>query len=695
MLTLLIILRMSKQKKIINRELSWLAFNHRVLQEAADPTVPLVERLRFLGIFSNNMDEFFKVRVASVKRMMVNEKLAKRLIGEKPRQLLNSIQQTVIRLQKIFDKTYDDILMQLRKENIFIVNEKQLSPDQRQFVRQYFELKVLPTISPIMLKNVEGFPPLIDKSIYLLVVLKKKKKPKSNEYALIEMFTDVVPRFLVLPGNGAKKFIILLDDVIRACLDRIFSIFGYDHFEAYTIKLTRDAELDIDNDISKSFLEIISTSLTDRERGQPVRFVYDQNIPEELLDYLIREMNLDEDDNLIPGRRYHNFKDYMAFPNIGERHCEYEPTPPLTHPSLKPGKSILDVIRKKDVLIHWPYQKFSHFIDLLREASMDPAVREIKICLYRVAKESKVNYSLINAARNGKDVTAIMELRARFDEKSNIYWSRKLEEEGIKVIFGVPGLKVHSKILHISRKEEGRINHYALVSTGNFHEQNAGVYSDLSLLTCDPRIALEVRKVFDFFENTFKTFNYKHLLVSPLYMRRRLLMMIDREISNALSGHEASIVLKINNLLDEDMIKRLYKAGQAGVKVRLLIRGICSLIPGLPGISENIEARAVIDKYLEHSRIFIFRNKGQEQFYISSADWMPRNLDYRIEVASPIYDPDLQRQIRHYIEVQWNDNVKARLINESGNNPYMPKADGEKSIRSQMELYHLIREGKL
>ncbi|MGC9470618.1 MAG: polyphosphate kinase 1 [Bacteroidales bacterium] len=687
---------MSKTKKIINRELSWLAFNHRVLQEAADPGVPLIERLRFLGIFSNNMDEFFKVRVASVKRMIGHEKEARRIIGEKPRNLMNRIQQTVIGLQKVFDKTYLEIVGQLEKENIFLINETQLSDKHRNFVEEYFESVILPNISPIMLRNVQEFPPLTDKSIYLVVILKRQKKHAAQtEYALIELPTDMASRFLVLPPEKNRKFIMILDDVIRTGLPRIFSIFNFDHFEAYTIKLTRDAELDIDNDISKSFLELISSSVSDRKKGQPVRFVYDKNIPRNLLDYLIREMDLDEEDNLIPGGRYHNFKDYMEFPNTGRTALEYSPTPPLIHPELFPGQSILEVMAQKDILLYYPYQKFSHFIDLLREASMDPAVKTIKICVYRVARVSKVTNALINAARNGKEVTVIIELRARFDEKSNIYWARKLEEAGVRVIFGVPGLKVHSKILQISRREGKSIRHYALVSTGNFHEQNAGVYSDLTLLTSDLRISQEVKKVFDFFENTFKTYTYKHLLVSPMNMRRRLITLIDKEIQHTHAGKPAYIILKINNLVDAEMIKKLYKASQAGVKIKLLIRGICCLVPGLPGISENIEARAIIDKFLEHSRIFIFSNLGKEKFYISSADWMPRNLDHRVEVATPVYDPLLQQQIRNYIDIQWSDNVKNRIINDSQSNPYVVRRPGENKIRAQIKLYEMIRDGSL
>ena len=685
---------MTKQKKLVNRELNWLAFNHRVLQEAADPSVPLIERLRFLGIFSNNMDEFFKVRVATVKRMIGLEKYAKDIIGEKPKKLLAKIQNRVIGLQEQFEVVYDAIRQELEKENIFLINEHQLNDGQRSFVENYFDEKVLPVLSPIMLNHVEQFPALADKSIYLAVRLTSSLPDITKEFALIEIPAQYVSRFLVLPPSGEKKYIILLDDVIRACLYKLFAIFHFDHVEAYTVKITRDAELDIDNDITKSFLEQISRSVSGRKKGEPVRFVYDNQIPDDLLHYLIRHLGLDDDDNIIPGGRYHNFKDFMAFPNLGDPHLEYSKTDPISHPEIKPGKSIINLVSRKDLLLYYPYQKYSHFIDLLREASMDPNVRVIKVCLYRIGQLSRVTNMLINAARNGKEVTVVMELRARFDERSNIYWSRELEEAGVKVIFGIPNLKVHAKIVQISRKENKKIVHYAVVSTGNFHDGNALVYSDLTLFTSDKRITHEVKKVFDFFENTFKRHTYKHLLVSPNFMRRRLISLIENEIVHAKQGRNAYIFLKINNIVDVDMIKKLYKASQSGVKIRLMVRGVCSLMPGVPGLSENIEGRAVIDKFLEHARIFIFCNNNRELFYISSADWMTRNLDHRVEVAAPIYDPELQRQILHYMDLHWKDNVKARIINAEQDNRYYTNKQPDKT-RSQMKLYELLKENKL
>lgn len=681
---------MGKQKIIINREISWLSFNERVLQEASDPAVPLMERIKFLGIFSNNLDEFFKVRVATLKRMIDIGKGSKSLIDESPKVVLNKIQNIVIKQQEKFDKIYRFILNQLKKQNIFIINENQIKPEQENYIKEYFEEKVMPVISPIMLSEVSSFPNLRDKSIYLAVKLTKDSAPKKPEYALIEIPTSDLSRFIVLPAVNDKKYIILLDDVIRYNLSEVFYIFNFDHFEAYTIKITRDAELDIDNDLSVSFLEKISKSVKDRTKGQPVRFVYDSSIAPDLLRYLTRKLKLGKDDNFIPGARYHNFKDFMGFPNIGTRDMEYTSCPPVPHSLILTHNSILDLIASQDLLLHFPYHKFAHFINFLREAAIDPNVKKIKITLYRIAKNSKVIAALINAARNGKEVTVVVELQARFDESTNIYWSKKLEEAGAKVLFGVRGLKVHSKLVSITRVINNQVVNYACISTGNFHEDNARIYSDVFFFTIDKRIALEVQKIFDFFENIYKNYTYRHLLVSPLYMRKRLVKLIDNEIKNARAQHPAYIILKINNLVDSDMIKKLYQANNAGVKIKLIVRGICSLIPGIPGMSENIEAISIVDRFLEHSRIFIFCNNNKELYYISSADWMTRNLDHRIEVACPIYDKNMQKELRIIIDTQLRDNVKARIIDKEQNNEYKTDNSG-KEVRSQIELYNYYK----
>ena len=682
---------MSKEAKIINREISWLSFNERVLQEASDPDVPLIERFKFLGIYSNNQDEFFKVRVATIKRMIDVEKSTGIRNKEKPRHILNEIQEKVLKLNDKFEKTYSILIKELEKHNIFIINEKQLNPEQAWYVRNYFHEHVHSVITPIMLQNVKVFPHLKDYSIYLAIRLSRENPSSESQLAIIEVPTEEISRFIVLPPINKKKYIILLDDVIRFCLDDIFMTFKFDRYEAYTIKLTRDAELDIDNDLSKSFLEKVNESVSDRVKGQPVRFVYDSSMSRDILKYLIRSLGLNDEDNLIAAGRYHNFKDYMKFPNLGGKKLVYKPTPPTPHPMIKPRTSKLDIISKKDILLHVPYQKFDHYINLLREASIDPGVISIQITLYRVAYNSRVINTLINAAMNGKKVTVVIELQARFDEKTNIYWSRKLEEAGAQVIFGMRGLKVHSKLLLIVRKENKKIVKYASIGTGNYHEGTAFVYADLHLLTADRRITEEVDKVFKFFETNYRTFTFKHLLVSPLYMRKRLYRMIDNEIKNAIAGKDASIILKINSLVDYDMIQKLYEASIAGVKIKAIIRGMCSLIPGVPGLSDNIKVISIVDKFLEHSRVFVFCNNHKELYYISSADWMPRNLDNRIEIATPIYDRDIQKEIKTMLSIQLKDNVKARIINASGDNQYKSHHNSRK-VRSQMELYKYYKK---
>jgi polyphosphate kinase len=677
---------MLKQNKIINREISWLSFNERVLQEAQDKSVPLIERIRFLGIFSNNLDEFFKVRVATIKRMLDIQVGSKRVEGEKPKLIMGNIQKKVIRLQHKFEYTYQGILRELEKENIYIINEKELNVSQAKFVNRYFKDNVLPLLSPIILHNVEKFPKLKDKSIYLATKLTSTNPSIEKAYAIVEVPTDNLPRFVSLPSDNHRKFIILLEDIIRYSLKDLFSVLHYDTFDAWIIKLTRDAELDMDNDVSKSFLELISKGVSSRVSGQPVRFVFDNSIAKDLMETIIEKLNLEEDDNLIPGGRYHNFKDFMSFPNVGRKQLVYKKDLHLGHKLVKNNKSILQTIAEKDFMIHVPYQDFNIFLRLLLEASLDPDVREISLTVYRVARNSKVMNALMTAARNGKTVNVLIELQARFDEEANIYWSRQLEESGANVYFGFPNLKVHSKLVHISRKTGRNITDFACVSTGNFHEGNAAVYSDVILFTADKRIANEVKRVFHFFANTYRNYVYRHLINSPLYMRKRMYSLIENEIKNAKAGKEAYIIIKINNLVDKEMIYKLYQANNAGVKIKLIIRGICSLIPGIKGMSENITAISIVDKYLEHSRILVFCNGGDELYFITSADLMVRNLDRRIEVTCPIYDREIQKELKDLINIQLNDNVKARIINEEQDNMYLT-SKSKRKLRSQIELY--------
>lgn len=682
---------MAKKKVVlINRELSWLSFNERVLQEADDETVPLIERLKFLGIYSNNRDEFFRVRVATIKRAI---KLKRKVEGEDPVLIQDNIQKIVLGQQHKFERIYANILRDLDSHNISIINENELNPHQGVFIKHYFREKVMPALFPIMLYPNTKFPYLKDESGYLIIKLGKKQKSKKDKFALIEVPTDVHSRFVVLPKEKDKQLIILLDDVIRYNLDDIFHNFEYEYTEAYNIKLTRDAELDIDNDLSKTFVEKISKGLKDRKKGQPVRLVYDEQISPDMLDLIMKKIKLRKEDNPIPGGRYHNFKDFIAFPNVGGPELRYKKLNPLKHPDLKDKSSLFRVIRKKDVMLTFPYQSYDHVVDLLREASIDPKVQSIHITLYRVAKNSNIVKALINAVKNGKAVTAVVELRARFDEEANIYWSGKLQEEGAKVIYGVPGLKVHSKLFLISRKEGGKIRRYAHIGTGNFNGDTARVYTDHSLLTADKRITDEVSKVFSFYADNLEKGSYKHLLVAPFFMRKKLIDFIDKEIHYARKKKPAFIHLKINNLVDAVMIRKLYDASQAGVEIKLIVRGTCSLVAGVRGLSDNIEVISIIDKFLEHSRVFIFCNGGDEKYFLSSGDWMTRNLDVRSEVSVPVYDKTIQRRLRSIFDLLWSDNTKARVLGSMQDNEYR-KNFGEVKIRAQEDMFNLLRSRK-
>jgi len=679
-----------KKKIYINRELSWLSFNERVLQEAQDLSVPLIERIRFLGIFSNNLDEFFKVRVATIKRMIDVQEGSRTVEGENPRIILKKIQNKVIELQNKFENTFKEILKELEKEKLFIINEKQLSEIQKEYVRDYFKNYLYHELTPIILHNVEKFPDLKDMSIYLAIKLSNSKLGKV-EYALIEVPSDRLPRFVQIPSEDNNKYIILLEDIIRFSLNELFSIFDYDTYESWIIKLTRDAELDMDNDISLSLLELIRKGINNRKTGEPVRFVFDKTISKDFLNYIIKNLNLDENNNLIPGGRYHNFKDFMKFPNILSKELEYTPNKPLLHPDLLNYKSFFEAIDHRDILLHPPYHDFNTLISFLKEAALDPDVSEIYITIYRLARNSKVINALVNAALNGKKVTAVIELQARFDEEANINWAKKLEEVGAKVIFGIPGLKVHAKLICVTKKVNKKEKYYVCIGTGNFHEDNAKVYSDLFLFTSHFVITNEVRKVFDFFEYTYKNFVFQHLILSPNFTRKKLYKLINNEIENAKKGNEAWMIIKVNNLVDKEIISKLYNASMAGVKIKLIVRGICSLVPGIPEISDNIEAISIIDRYLEHSRIFIFCNNGNNLYYISSADWMTRNLDRRIEITCPIYDVNIQKEIMDIINFQLNDNVKARIINKNQDNKFIDSVKKNIFLRSQETIYEYYK----
>ena len=672
-----------------NRELSWLQFNARVLQEAEDVSVPLIERLRFIGIFSNNLDEFFKVRYATIKRIDDAGKGGRSFLGGySAKELMEEITQTVISQQRNSLKVLAEINKQLEKENIFIIDETEVTPSQGEFISDYFISKVSPALVTIMISELDKFPSLKDTAAYLAVKMVISNEDASLDakklYALIEIPRSV-ERFVVLPQEGDKQYIIILDDLIRYCLHNLFNIFKYERISAHMIKISRDSELDIDSDLSRSFIDKISKSVKERSKGDPVRFVYDKSIDSATLQFLLDKMGINKTDSIIPGGRYHNRRDYMDFPSLGRNDLQYEPKTPVPIAGLSLEGSLLDKIAKKDYLLHAPYQTFSYIIKFLREAALDPKVKTIKITIYRLAQLSHISSSLINAAKNGKDVTVQIELRARFDEEANIRYAEQMQSEGVKLIFGVAGLKIHCKMCLVERLENKKLKRYAIVSTGNFNESTAKVYTDYSLFTSNSKICKEINKVFDFFEVNYEIKKYNHLIVSPHYTRNAIYEMIDTEILNAQSGVVSGIKLKLNSLSDHGIIDKLYEASNAGVQVQLIVRGLCCLIPGIQGMSENIEVISIIGKFLEHPRLFIFSNNGKNDIYISSADFMGRNLDNRVEVSCPIYDLDIKKQIVEMFEIGWSDNVKAREISNNNDNAY--RNNGEALVRSQFVMY--------
>ncbi len=678
--------------RFINRDLSWLQFNARVLQEAKDPSVPLIERLRFLGIFSNNLDEFFKVRYATIKRIVEAGKLGRNELGGiAAQELQEEITQTVISQQQLSLDILGGIEKELGKEGIHIINEHQITEEQSVFITDYFLREVSPALVTIILTGLETFPALKDSAAYLAVRMvlntgneETQEKDVRANYALIEI-PKVIDRFVVLPEKNGQKYIILLDDLIRHCLGIIFSIFSYQEISAYMIKITRDAELDIDSDLSRSFLEKISKSVARRSSGDPVRFVYDRDIDPEMLAFLMEKMNIESTDSVIPGGRYHNRRDYMKFPSLGRQDLLYETKVPLQIRGLSFEGSLLAKIAKKDYLLHAPYQSFRYVVKFLREAALDPQVQSIKITIYRLAEVSHIASSLINAAKNGKDVVVQIELRARFDEVANIHYAEQMQEEGVRMIFGVKGLKVHCKACVIERLEAGKIKRYSFLSSGNFNESTARIYTDYTLFTANEGIAKEINKVFNFFDVNYRVKTYKHLVVSPHYTRGVWERLIENEVTNKKEGKAAGIQLKLNSLSDYQMIDKLYEASQAGVSIKIIVRGICCLIPGVKGLSENIEVISIVDKFLEHTRLYIFNNNNEPKYFISSADIMGRNLDTRVEISCPIYDREIQQELQDTFDISWQDNVKARLISATQDNAYV--REGGPTIRSQFAIY--------
>lgn len=688
---------MKNKTQFIPRDISWLSFNARVLQEANDPSVPLGQRIRFLGIFSNNSDEFFRVRVATLKRMIELRSWHKKInihMEHDPQHILQDIQTIVLQQQNEFNRIWTGILKELKKQNVWLVDEKHLSSEQREYVKKFFEEEVRSNIIPLMIQSLPQMPYLRDKSIYLAVIMKKKATAYKNQYALIEIPTQSINRFLLLPSSQGRQSIILLEDVIRYNLPQIFSYFGYDTFESYIFKVTKDAELDIDNDISTTFVEKIEKGIKNRRKGKPVRFVYDKEMDAALLEYLIRRLRLGKKSNIIPGGRIHNFRHFMDFPPVLKDAVRSRPGS-FIHPELSRSLRVTDVIVKKDVMLHFPYHSFNSLIDLLRESAMDPEVTSIKITAYRLASQSKVIHALINAARNGKEVVVMLELKARFDEENNLEWKKVLEEEGVKVLLGVPNMKIHAKLGIIKKRSGNKTIQYGFVSTGNLHEKTARVYGDHCLLTADRRVMADINHIFKYLENWRAGMGElrlcKTLLVSPIRMRREMLANINREIRQAKAGKPASILLKLNSLNDQELVLRLHEAAKVGVDVQLIIRGIYCPLVTPKKMAYPLKAISIVDEYLEHARVMIFHNQGTEKVYLSSADWMVRNLDHRVEAAIPIFNPDLAKEIKEIIHIQLRDNVKARMLDVHLTNNYVP-SDRKKPCRSQVEIYKYLRQ---
>lgn len=682
------------KKKIIPRDVSWLAFNARVLQEAADSSVPLHERIRFLGIFSNNLDEFFRVRVATLRRMLSVGKTARMYLEENPEEILDEIHSMVIDQQREFDRIWEGIEDELKEQHIFIRTEKHLSKEQQKVVLNYFNEEVRTNIIPLMIESIQHFPYLRDKSIYLAVVLARQDNSVRQKFALIEIPTIVLPRFIILPSKEGERDIILMEDLIRFCLPHIFSFFGFDKFTAHIIKVTRDAELDIDNDISTSLIHQLEKGIKDRRKGKPVRFVYDKDIDPLLLEYVMRRLGLSKKDNLIPGARIHNFKDFMEFPNAVFQERPNPQRKSFIHPLFANANSVMHVIQMQDVMLHFPYHSFDTIIDLLREAAIDPNVTSIKITAYRLAKNSRIVNALINAVRNGKHVTVALELRARFNEADNLEWKTRLEDEGVKVLIGIPGLKIHAKLCVIKKRIGIKTVQCGFVSTGNLNEKTARVYGDHCLLTANRNIIADINRIFSYLENSKHDIKHlqacKTLPVSPYSMRTFFQRMIDREIKNVRHKKTGSMIIKMNSLSDPDMINRLYEAARQGVDVNLIIRGICCAYTENKKWKKNINAVSIVDEYLEHARVFVFGKGGQEKVYIASCDWMLRNLDHRVEVAIPITDPGIQQELKDILRIQLSGNVKARILDNEQRNEY--KREGTKKIRSQIEIFRYLYE---
>lgn len=672
----------------IDRDLSWMYFNRRILQEATRENVPLLERLGFLGIYSNNLDEFFRVRMATLSRIAECEDKSLRTESEHARKLIKRIN----RLNAVYAKEYGEALAgvrsRLRDEHIFLLNENELDEEQQRYVRRFFRQRLSGFVSPVWITAARQLTDETDDSIYLAVKMNTEGR-KAGDYALIELPVQVSGRFVRLPDRDGNKYLMYLDDVIRYCLPFIFGGLGYTHFEAYAFKFTKDAEMEIGNDLRTGVLQKISKGVKSRRKGDALRVIYDQDMPAALHKRVMNLLNLDKLDTVQAGGRYHNHKDLMAFPDCGRDDLKYPVWKPIVRPETNSSRdSVLRMVQEGDRFIHVPYHSFDYYIRLLQEAAIHKEVKSIKTTLYRLAKDSKVVKALICAARNGKKVTVVIELLARFDEASNINWSKKMQDAGVHVIFGVENLKVHSKITHIGMRNGSDI---ACVSTGNFHEGNARVYTDYMLMTAAKNIVKDVNAVFTFIEKPYMPVTFKELLVSPNEMKKKFVRLINNEIKNRQQGKPAYIKVKINHITEPEMVRKLYEASENGVRVDLLVRGNCSLVTGIPGKSDNIRICGIIDRYLEHSRIFIFANGGEKKCFIGSADWMPRNLDNRIEVVTPVYDAKIKEDLEKVIDYGLRDTMQGRIVDGTGENRPWTTEDGE-AFRSQEQLYLHYRE---
>ena len=677
-----------KDYPLLDRELSWLAFNFRVLQEAKDPQVPLLERIKFMAIFSSNLDEYFKVRVATIRRLIMLKKKTRQKLAQEPLKTFEELIQEVRRQQEELGRVFrDGIMADLRKENIHLLTENDLNPEQEAFVQQYFTSKLQPLLHPILLDDTETHLFLKDQTVYLGVRLTAPANVDAlpGQIAMIEIPAKRHGgRFVKLPTVDDQRYVMFIDDIIRFCLPVLFPDYG--SFDAHAVKVSRDAELDIEEEVSGNLMAKIKKSLKKRETGYPARLLYDPTSPPVLLHAIMAHTGISED-ALVEGSKYHNFRDFFQFPDFNLPDLKYEPQPTLVHPTLEHEPSIMAAMKKQDYLVHYPYQSFSYVIQLFNEAADDPKVTSISATLYRVAEDSAIAQALIKAANNGKLVTVVVELKARFDEEANIFWAGKLQKAGATVILGLPDLKVHSKLGLITRNEKGKLVNYAYLSTGNYNEQTSKIYTDHALFTTNTAITKDVDQVFNFFVDQQADSKFSSLFVAPLNMRERFMQLINREIKNAKKGLPASMILKMNALQDERMIKKLYAASQAGVKIQLIVRGICCLVPGVEGVSENIEVRSIVDRYLEHARVYVFHNNGDEQYYIASADWMTRNLNRRVEVAFPITQPELVQEVRAILDLQLQDTAKAR----NTDNTYVQPQEGQQQVRAQYDTYHYLR----